>query len=146
MKIKKKGFEKIVSYFLGTTITSLAFIVTAIHELTGRYATATGSQTSAYFNNLGYLEQEFAPDYGRTLYINLMDEDFTGGDDLIKEYQGTFEGRRLATIKRTSVKINGAFEANGDATAELYLNARMTPHYDDDLNFKTRLFRYKLVN
>ncbi len=29
MKIKKKGFEKIVSYFLGTTITSLAFIVTA---------------------------------------------------------------------------------------------------------------------
>lgn len=95
-------------------------------SLSSIYKTATGANAKTYFPALRSLSSAFAPDSSRSFGIMLMEYDWTGSNDKVKYYTGTFNGRLLADVILDSTLFAGNIEAEGDSTSELFLKLSLS--------------------
>ena len=114
------------------------------YNLTTTAQTVKGSATGVYFTNLGWLRNISVPSSSRHAYIYLMEEDFTGGDDQAKFYDGTFSGRNLTNIIVHTVNNSGDIEAAGDNRGEFYLTLELSPIAGDVAGSNGEIFYFEI--
>lgn len=115
-----------------------------VHNITGSYATAKGSNTGVIFSQIGYLENYYVAG-NRSAPIYLMDQDFVNADDQIKTYEIYFnyDYRTIYTIKLEATNQPGAIDETGDSGAELYLRVYLQK-LSGDPSSSTRLYYYNI--
>ncbi len=87
--------------------------------------TAALKNTYVYFKDYNSLGSKFASNNGRTLVVQLYDDD-TFNDDLLKTYTGTFSGRTLSEINLTTVNWTDTnVEPSGDNGVELFIKYKV---------------------
>lgn len=114
-------------------------------NLTSSLSVATGANAGVYFKDLGQLESVYSSNSNRKLQFYLVDDDGWAADDLIKQYNGRFEGRTLVSIQLGTVYENGYIDGSTDKTAELFIHGTLgRVSYDIGMPNGTTLFRYNI--
>lgn len=105
--------------------TTDSFTASGAYKCYSAAETATISKSYTYFKNYSSLSSKFASNNGRTVTIQLWEDDVVG-DDHLKTYNGTFSGRTLTEINFLKTNYSGTnIEASGDNGAELYIKYKV---------------------
>lgn len=110
-------------------------------DMVASTSTVKGTDVGFYYkpSTLKTLPEGFYASEQRSFELILMEEDvFT--DDEVKEYTGTFEGRKLASIDFVRVLTEESIEATYGV--ELYIKQRVGKISGDSVTAYTTLFSY----
>lgn len=106
----------------------------------------TVGDTGVTFSNKGWLRENVCvADNDRKLYVVLMEEDATGGDDVVKTYTWSFNGRQLSSVKIEPYNATTLIESSTDTQAELYLKQTLDFKPGDSQSSNGELYYYKIM-
>lgn len=108
--------------------------------------TATGGHAKAEFRNFGTLQSSFVSSNSRKMLVYLMEYDPQNTDDLVRNYQLSFSGRRIVGVSNSYLYITGNIEAVGDNCAELYIKYKVDKLSGDPStpSIASGLFEYRV--
>lgn len=128
----------------GPSLTPGSTYQTKTYDFTSDKSVAKVSQTYAYFDNFNSLPSDLVANDGRKLTMCLFDYDWSGSDDCLKTYIGSFNGRKLIDVSVTTTTDNTYVDESDDDTAELYMRMFLDKCNKDATNTKSgSLFTYR---
>lgn len=113
-----------------------------VFNLHSEQETCLGNNTEVWYSSFKSLPNSWTYSRGN-LWMELWEEDYSGGDDRVKRYVGFIENKVITEIRLLDIYIaNAAIDSVGDNRAELYLT--FVSSGQQGLSIEKSLFNYKI--